>query len=151
MEEDLTEVVESVPTSPVVVPPMRKRGGGFHGRNGIDNVAYLVGSRAQRDIKCSANFMPGAFDEWNKRKPQGQYWGGYRCVGEDGIAHEFVLRRDGKDGYTTKNSVWPLHSLYYQYYPTRELRSELPKQNRMRFRARTVYNPEYDDGLTIKS
>ena len=156
--EDQTEVpLDSAPASPVVPAMRRRRVVAPRGRFGIDELAQIVGSRRQRDIKRSTNFMPGAFEEWNSKQPKGKYWGGYQDVDDDGYAHEFVVRRGDSEGpmiavngYTTKGSDWPMRSLYYEKYPTRDDRAELPQQNRMRYAVGTIYEPDYENGLTIK-
>ena len=156
--EDQTEVpLDSAPASPVVPAMRRRRVVAPRSRIGINELAQIVGSRRQRDIKRSSNFMPGAFNVWNAKQPEGRYWGGYQDVDDDGLADEFVVRRGGSqgniiaiNGYTTKRSDWPMRSLYYEYYPTREMRADLPQQNRMKFAVGTIYEPDYEDGLTIK-
>ena len=156
--EDQTEVpLDSAPASPVVPAMRRRRVVAPRSRIGINELAQIVGSRRQRDIKRSSNFMPGAFYEWNDKQPKGKYWGGYQDVDDDGLAHEFVVRRGGEDGpmiavngYTTKGSNWPMRSLYYERYPTRKERANLPQQNRMKFAIGTIYEPDYEEGLTIK-
>ena len=124
---------------------------------GIDDLIPIVGSRGQRDIKRSVNFMPGAFKEWNDKQPKGRYWGGYQDVDHDGLADEFVVRRGGEDGpmvaingYTTKRSDWPMRSLYYEKYPTRELRKQLPVSNRMKRGLEQYYGPDFQGGLAVQ-
>ena len=46
-------------------PQPRGNGGRFRGRDGIDEIEQLVGSKRFSDIKRSSNFMPGQFQVWN--------------------------------------------------------------------------------------
>ena len=116
-------------------PQRRGNGGIFRGRDGIEEIAQLVGSKRFRDIKRSGNFMPGQFDLWNARENggNGKYWGGYQDVDGDEKAHEFVVRRGGEhgpmvavNGYTTKQSDWGARRLFYETYPKRSDRKGVP-------------------------
>ena len=125
---------------------------------GIDNLIPIVGSRGQRDIKRSVNFMPGAFNVWNETQPKGKYWGGFQDVDDDGLADEFIVRRGGAtgpmvaiNGYTTKRSDWPMRSLYYDRYPTKDLRKELPVSNRMKRGLEKYYGPDFKGGLAAQT
>lgn len=125
---------------------------------GVEELIPIVGSKGQRDIKRSVNFMPGAFNEWNDKQPKGRYWGGFQDVDHDGLADEFVVRRGGSqgniiaiNGYTTKRSDWPMRSLYYDRYPTRELRKELPVSNRMKRGLEKYYGPDFQGGLAAQT
>ena len=124
--------------------------GRFRGRDGIDEIAQLVGSKRFRDIKRSGNFMPGQFELWNAKENggNGKYWGDYQDVDGDEI-NEFVVRRGNKagpmiavNGYTTKRSDWGARELYYQNNPTRE---ERRKYGSLKKYMRSFYDPTYDD------
>ena len=82
---------------PPYVPTTRTRVGQIRGRDGVEELAQIVGSAKFRNIKRSANFMPGQFYIWNDAENGGnkKYWGGYQDVDDDGLAHEFVVRRGG--------------------------------------------------------
>ena len=144
---------------PAYVPATHvPRVGKLRKRKGVDELAQIVGSSMFRDIKRSSNFMPGAFNEWNKNQPEGRYWGGYQDVDDDGLADEFVVRRGGSqgniiaiNGYTTKRSDWPMRSLYYDRYPTRELRKQLPVSNRMKRGLEQYYGPDFQGGLAAQT
>ena len=138
-------------------PQPRGNGGRFRGRDGIEEIAQLVGSNRFRDIKRSSNFMPGQFQIWNARENggNGKYWGGYQDVDKDGKAHEFVVRRGDEDGpliavngYTTKQSDWGARRLFYEAYPNRSDRSGKTVKTYMRDE---YYIPDYDDGMDVKN
>ena len=144
-EDDFSDMPEFVPHTYVV-----DRASNNRGRVGVEELAQIVGSKRFRDVKRSANFMPGQFELWNKNKKGGnhRYWGGYQDLDDDGI-NEFVVRR-GKDntgpliavnGYTTKRSDWGARELYYQDNPTRESRS---KNGPLKKYMHKFYGPTYD-------
>ena len=88
-----------------------------------------------------------AFDKWNAKQPDGQYWGDYRDVDEDGV-DEFVVRGKNEDGplvaingYTTKKSDWAVRRDYYEAYPKIGTR---PPGGIGAF-AKELYSEEYDD------
>ena len=86
---------------PEYIPPIKTvHRRGPRGRDAINEIAQIVGSKRFRDIKRSGNFMPGQFDIWNAKETGGnnQYWGGYQDVDGDGLAHEFVVRREKETG-----------------------------------------------------
>ena len=138
-------------------PQTRGNGGRLRGRDGIDEIAQLVGSRRFRDIKRSGNFMPGQFELWNAKENggNGKYWGDYQDVDGDGLAHEFVVRRGGEagpliavNGYTTKQSDWGARRLFYEKYPNRSDRSGKTAKTYMRDE---YYVPDYAGGMDVKS
>ena len=114
---------------PAYVPATRRRRvGQLRKREGVEELAQIVGSNMFRDIKRSANFMPGQFRIWNDAENggNGKYWGGYQDVDGDKRAHEFVVRRGGSDGpmiavngYTTKQSDWAARKEFFETYPKR--------------------------------
>ena len=139
--------------------PARRVGGvgRFRGRDGIDEIAQLVGSKRFRDIKRSGNFMPGQFQLWNDNEKggNGKYWGGYQDADGDGLAHEFVVRRGDEtgpliavNGYTTKQSDWGARRLFYEKYPTRK---ERKKKTARTFMRNEYYVPDYAGGMDVKS
>ena len=138
---------------PAYVPETRRRRvGQIRGRVGVDELAQIVGSARFRDIKRSSNFLPGAFYDWNSKQPEGKYWGGFQDVDDDGLKHEFVVRRGGStgpmiavNGYTTKQSDWGPRKLYYETYPKREQRKGKTLKSFMRDE---YYEPHYN-GMTI--
>ena len=147
----LVEDFADMPAFNRPVPQPRGNGGRFRGRDGIEEIAQLVGSKRFRDIKRSGNFMPGQFQEWNKKENggNGKYWGKYEDIDGDGLAHEFVVRRGGEggpliavNGYTTKQSDWGARKLFYEKYPTRAERSGKTAKTYMRDE---YYKPTYDD------
>ena len=115
---------------PEYIPPIKTvHRRGPRGRDAINEIAQIVGSKRFRDIKRSGNFMPGQFDIWNAKETGGnnQYWGGYQDVDGDGLAHEFVVRREKEtgpmvavNGYTTKRSDWAARKTFYENNPSRE-------------------------------
>ena len=138
-------------------PQPRGNGGKLRGRNGIEEIAQLVGSKRFRDIKRSGNFMPGQFQLWNAKENggNGKYWGGYQDVDGDGLEHEFVVRRGGDggpliavNGYTTKQSDWGARKEFYEIYPSRDKRSGKTVKSFMRDE---YYVPNYDGGMDVKS
>ena len=138
-------------------PQPRGNGGRFRGRDGIEEIAKLVGSKRFRDIKRSSNFMPGQFQLWNARENggNGKYWGGYQDVDDDKKAHEFVVRRGGEDGpmiavngYTTKQSDWGARRLFYETYPKRSDRKGMTTKTFMRDE---YYIPDYENGMDVKN
>ena len=142
---------DSIPEYQPIERVRKERVGQLRGRVGVEELAQIVGSKRFRDVKRSANFMPGQFELWNKNEKGGnhRYWGGYQDVDDDGI-NEFVVRR-GKDntgpmiavnGYTTKRSDWGARELYYQDNPTRESRR---KYGSVKKYMRSFYDPTYDD------
>ena len=107
--DDFSDMPAYIPTT------RRQRVGRLRKRDGVEELAQIVGSKMFRDIKRSSNFMPGQFHIWNAAANGGnkKYWGGYKDVDGDGIPHEFVVHRGGPDGpiiavngYTTKQSDW---------------------------------------------
>ena len=138
-------------------PQPRGNGGRLRGRDGIDEIAQLVGSRRFRDIKRSSNFMPGQFEKWNKKENggNGKYWGDYQDVDGDGLKHEFVVRRGDENGpmiavngYTTKQSDWGARRLFYEKHPTRAERSGKTAKTYIRDE---YYVPDYAGGMDINS
>lgn len=139
-----------IPKYQLIGKNVGRRPGKLRGRVGVEELAQIVGSRNYRDVKRSANFMPGQFELWNKNEKggNGKYWGGYQDVDDDGI-NEFVVRR-GEDntgpmiavnGYTTKRSDWGARELYYQDNPTKALRSE---NGPLKKYMHKFYGPTYD-------
>ena len=81
-----------------------------------------------------------------------KYWGGYQDVDDDGLAHEFVVRRGGStgpmiavNGYTTKQSDWGARKLFYEKYPNRDDRKGKTVRSYMR---EEYYIPHYN-GMVI--
>ena len=143
-DDDLGSVPEY---HPIAIRPRVVR---IHDRDGLKEIAQIVGSKRFRDIKRSGNFMPGQFQLWNEKENGGnrKYWGGYEDVDEDGYAHEFVVRRGDKhgpmvaiNGYTTKQSDWGARKAFYEAYPARWQRKGKTAKNYMRDE---YYVPEYD-------
>ena len=142
---------------PEYIPPIKTvHRRGPRGRDAINEIAQIVGSKRFRDIKRSGNFMPGQFDIWNAKETGGnnKYWGGYQDVDGDGLAHEFVVRREKEtgpmvavNGYTTKRSDWAARKTFYENNPSREQRKGKTVKTYMRDE---YYNPEYE-GMQIKS
>ena len=142
---------------PEYIPPIKTvHRRGPRGRDAINEIAQIVGSKRFRDIKRSGNFMPGQFEIWNAKETGGnkQYWGGYQDVDGDGLAHEFVVRREKEtgpmvavNGYTTKRSDWAARKTFYENNPSREDRKGKTVKTYMRDE---YYNPEYE-GMQIKS
>lgn len=144
-EDDFSDMPEYV--APVYAP----RVGKLRGRYGIEEIAQIVGSKRFRDIKRSANFMPGQFQLWNENPKGGnkKYWGSYEDVDKDGYAHEFVVRRGDKrgpmvavNGYTTKRSDWGARKAFYEAYPSRWQRKGKTAKTYIRDE---YYVPEYDE------
>lgn len=138
---------DSIPEYQPIERVRKERVGQLRGRVGVEELAQIVGSRNYRDVKRSANFMPGQFETWNT-KNGGKYWGDYQDVDGDEI-NEFVVRRKDKNGpmiavngYTTKRSDWGARELYYRDNPTRESRS---KNGPLKKYIRSYYSPTYDD------
>ena len=140
---------------PAYIPTTRtRRAGQIRGRDGVEELAQIVGSAKFRDIKRSANFMPGQFYLWNDAKKGGnkKYWGGYQDVDDDDLPHEFVVRRGGPkgpmiavNGYTTKQSDWPARRAFFEEKPTRKERKGMTAKSYMR---NEYYKPHYN-GMVI--
>ena len=162
---------DSIPEYQLIEKVRKERVGQLRGRVGVEELAQIVGSKRFRDVKRSANFMPGQFELqivgskrfrdvkrsanfmpgqfelWNGKNGN-KYWGGYQDLDKDEI-NEFVVRRKDEhgpmiavNGYTTKRSDWGARELYYQDNPTRESRS---KNGPLKKYIRSYYNPTYDD------
>lgn len=152
-DEDLSDIPE------FISKPKRAFGarGQYRGRVGIDELAQIVGSKRYRNIKRSGNFMPGQFELWNARETggNGKYWGGYQDADHDGLAHEFVVRRNDENGpmiavngYTTGRSDWIARKAFFEKYPNRaDRKDKTPKS----FMQEEFYAPERDKyGRVIK-
>ena len=138
---------DSIPEYQPIERVRKERVGQLRGRVGVKELAQIVGSKRFRDVKRSANFMPGQFEIWNGKNGN-KYWGGYRDLDGDEI-NEFVVRRKDENGpmiavngYTTKRSDWGARELYYQDNPTRESRR---KYGSVKKYMRSFYGPTYDD------
>lgn len=138
---------DSIPEYQPIERVRKERVGQLRGRVGVEELAQIVGSKRFRDVKRSANFMPGQFELWNGKNGN-KYWGDYQDVDGDEI-NEFVVRRKDKNGpmiavngYTTKRSDWGARELYYQDNPTRESRR---KNGPLKKYIRSFYGPTYDD------
>ena len=139
---------DSIPEYQPIEKMRKERVGQLRGRVGVKELAQIVGSKRFRDVKRSANFLPGQFELWNAKNGN-KYWGGYHDVDGDEI-NEFVVHR-GKDktgpmiavnGYTTKRSDWGARELFYEKNPTRESRRE---NGPLKKYIRSFYDPTYDD------
>ena len=146
--DDFSDMPEYVPTT------RTRRAGQIRGRDGVEELAQIVGSAKFRDIKRSANFMPGQFYIWNDAEKGGnkKYWGGYQDVDDDGLAHEFVVRRGGStgpmiavNGYTTKRSDWAARRAFFEEYPNRKQRKDKTVRSYMQ---EEYYKPHYN-GMVI--
>ena len=138
---------DSIPEYQPIERVRKERVSQLRDRVGVKELARIVGSKRFRDVKRSANFMPGQFELWNG-KNGGKYWGGYQDLDGDEI-NEFVVRRKDKNGpmiavngYTTKRSDWGARELYYQDNPTRESRR---KNGPLKKYMHNFYGPTYDD------
>ena len=147
-EDDFSDMPAYVPATHV------PRVGKLRKRKGVEELAQIVGSSMFRDITRSVNFMPGQFYKWNDAENGGnkKYWGGYQDVDNDGLAHEFVVRRGGStgptiavNGYTTKQSDWPARRAFFEEYPNRKQRKGKTVRSYMRDE---YYKPHYN-GMVI--
>ena len=140
---------------PAYIPATRRqRVGQLRKRDGVEELARIVGSDKFRDIKRSSNFMPGQFYIWNDAENGGnkKYWGGYQDVDDDDLPHEFVVRRGGPkgpviavNGYTTKQSDWAARREFFETYPKRADRKGKTVKS---FMIDDYYVPHYD-GMVI--